>query len=145
MPYKAPKYRPNRQTGNAKYVSPLAGANRFDKESQARADRRKHYQSVTWRKFREQARQAARERDQQLINRLMVHNGVSYYEVKSFLDDAKQYPLCVKCLKKGEYVSALILDHIEPYRPEKGMALCDEQNIQWLCSSCHNRKSQSDR
>jgi 5-methylcytosine-specific restriction endonuclease McrA len=52
-------------------------------------------------------------------------------------------PLCVMCRKKGRYTTANTVDHILPIN--KGGAVWNPDNLQSLCSSCHNRKSATDK
>ena len=49
-------------------------------------------------------------------------------------------PLCVECLKSGIITPATVVDHIEPHKGDYGK-FWDEDNMQSLCESCHNRKT----
>lgn len=55
---------------------------------------------------------------------------------KSFIE---KNPLCVECLKDDLVVKAVVVDHI--VRIEAGGERLDENNLQSLCSSHHNKKS----
>ena len=48
-------------------------------------------------------------------------------------------PLCVECVKKDQTVVAKVVDHVKPINA--GGARLDDNNLQSLCESCHNRKS----
>ena len=50
--------------------------------------------------------------------------------------------ICQHCKDKGRYISANVVDHITPIN--KG-GTNNPNNLQGLCSSCHNKKSSSDR
>ncbi|UFH52577.1 HNH endonuclease signature motif containing protein [Spirosoma sp. KNUC1025] len=52
-------------------------------------------------------------------------------------------PFCRECAKIGKQIIAKELDHIIPVKKEGEMY--DRDNVQPLCSSCHSRKSRSDR
>lgn len=52
-------------------------------------------------------------------------------------------PLCVKCKEKNIYKAANTIDHIVPLN--QGGQTYALNNLQALCSSCHNRKSSYDR
>ncbi len=51
----------------------------------------------------------------------------------------EKHPWCEECLKRGMYVEAEIVDHIEEIRD--GGAALDENNFQSLCLACHNEKT----
>jgi 5-methylcytosine-specific restriction enzyme A len=53
-----------------------------------------------------------------------------------------KFPLCAECLKKDLTVVGTVADHIIPINA--GGAKLDDNNIQTLCESCHNRKSASE-
>lgn len=55
----------------------------------------------------------------------------------------KEYPLCVECQKKGKLTPAKVCDHITPI--SKGGHKTDPENLQGLCSKCHNIKSAKER
>lgn len=48
-------------------------------------------------------------------------------------------PFCEECYKKGIITEAKVVDHIIPI--SKGGNPLSEDNVQSLCSSCHNKKS----
>lgn len=49
-------------------------------------------------------------------------------------------PICEECAKKGVVSDKnLVVDHIKPIN--QGGAPLDMENLQTLCSPCHNRKS----
>ena len=50
--------------------------------------------------------------------------------------------ICQHCKAKGRYISANVVDHITPIN--KG-GTNDLNNLQGLCSTCHNSKSSRDR
>lgn len=50
-----------------------------------------------------------------------------------------QQPYCTKCEQLGYYISATVVDHITPI--EQGGALTSLDNLQPLCTRCHNSKS----
>ena len=52
-------------------------------------------------------------------------------------------PICVHCVQKNRYTTANTIDHILPIN--KGGAIWDIENLQALCSSCHNKKSARDK
>jgi 5-methylcytosine-specific restriction protein A len=52
-------------------------------------------------------------------------------------------PLCVACYSLGSLVAARVVDHVLPIK--RGGERFDASNLQALCVSCHNRKSQADR
>ncbi|WP_350342360.1 HNH endonuclease signature motif containing protein [Proteinivorax tanatarense] len=52
----------------------------------------------------------------------------------------KEEPLCVICLKAGRTTSAKVVDHIVPHKGDKSL-FYDQQNLQPLCKSCHDRKT----
>lgn len=55
----------------------------------------------------------------------------------------REHPFCVECLKQKRYTPATVVDHIVPIN--QGGAPLDEANLQPLCSSCHNKKSATER
>lgn len=52
-------------------------------------------------------------------------------------------PLCVHCQQNNEVRVATVADHILPIN--KGGDALNENNLQPLCATCHNRKSARDR
>ena len=74
------------------------------------------------------------------------HSNTKFYQSmpwrrlrKSYIDS---HPLCVECEKNGRTVPAKIVDHITPIN--QGGAALATNNLQSLCSICHNRKSASE-
>ena len=51
--------------------------------------------------------------------------------------------LCVECLKKGRVIPAKVVDHITPINQGGDPWIYD--NLQPMCSSCHNKKSGRER
>ena len=49
-------------------------------------------------------------------------------------------PLCVICLSEGRTTPAKVVDHVIPLRLNYELRL-DSNNLQALCSKCHNNKS----
>ena len=54
-----------------------------------------------------------------------------------------KHPICVMCEQKNRYTTANTIDHILPIN--KGGAVWSINNLQALCSSCHNKKSARDK
>jgi len=52
-------------------------------------------------------------------------------------------PICKDCEKKNIFVSSIVVDHILTIN--KGGAKYSADNLQGLCTSCHNRKSARDK
>ena len=52
-------------------------------------------------------------------------------------------PLCVECLKKGRTEPATVVDHITPIN--QGGDAWSYDNLQPMCSRCHNKKSGRER
>ncbi len=52
-------------------------------------------------------------------------------------------PICKKCEKKNIFVSSNVVDHILSIR--LGGAKLSPDNLQGLCTTCHNRKSARDK
>ncbi len=51
-------------------------------------------------------------------------------------------PACELCLAKGKLVRAYMVDHITPIN--QGGDRLDQNNLQSLCNSCHQRKRQAE-
>jgi 5-methylcytosine-specific restriction protein A len=49
----------------------------------------------------------------------------------------KEQPLCVICRQHNEVKASDTVDHITPHKGNKEL-FWDRQNLQALCSSCHN-------
>ena len=54
----------------------------------------------------------------------------------------RREPLCRMCLAEGRYTAAVLVDHIVPIK--QGGGALDLDNLQSLCNSCHERKSQEE-
>lgn len=54
-----------------------------------------------------------------------------------------QQPLCEECLTHGTHTPASVADHITPIN--RGGVALDIENLQSLCSTCHNKKSAKER
>jgi len=71
----------------------------------------------------------------------------SFYNSRKWRKARKAYldanPLCVNCQAIDVVCVANVVDHIVPIN--KGGEKFDESNFQSLCSSCHNRKSATDK
>lgn len=52
----------------------------------------------------------------------------------------RRNPLCVEHKKRGEYVSATVIDHIVPHKGDSQL-FWDESNWQSLCKKCHDQKT----
>ncbi len=52
----------------------------------------------------------------------------------------KSHPLCVKCQEAGRFVTATVVDHIEPHRGDRTL-FWNEANWQSLCKQCHDSKT----
>ncbi|EEQ3439631.1 HNH endonuclease, partial [Escherichia coli] len=50
-------------------------------------------------------------------------------------------PLCVRCLEKGIYTPAVVVDHIIPINGGDDVLFWPEWNHQPLCQACHNQKT----
>lgn len=53
------------------------------------------------------------------------------------------YPLCVECLKINQYSPVAVSDHINPV--SEGGDMWDWDNLQSLCTSCHQRKTANEQ
>lgn len=52
-------------------------------------------------------------------------------------------PLCIRCLAKSIYTPVAVADHINPVA--NGGSMYDWENLQPLCKSCHQVKTNEDR
>ena len=52
----------------------------------------------------------------------------------------RKHPLCVKCMARGRFTAATVVDHIIPHRGDPHL-MWDESNWQALCKSCHDHKT----
>jgi len=55
----------------------------------------------------------------------------------------KHYPLCIECERNGITTAATTVDHVIPI--EAGGEALDVNNLQSMCTSCHNAKSAKER
>lgn len=55
----------------------------------------------------------------------------------------QSHPFCVRCLAKGRYVKATVVDHIIPHRGDRKL-FWDRDNWQALCKSCHDSKTMTE-
>lgn len=72
-----------------------------------------------------------------------------FYKSKQWTKMSKlyryQHPVCEHCLKLGLYVQANVVDHKIPIRTAAGwQQRLDPGNLQSLCHTCHNKKTQAD-
>lgn len=74
-------------------------------------------------------------------------SGNGFYQSKLWRATRKKYieifPLCRHCEEKGIIKEAEVVDHIKPI--EQGGNKLDVKNLQSLCHSCHNKKSNAER
>ncbi|MHC4464526.1 MAG: HNH endonuclease [Planctomycetota bacterium] len=56
----------------------------------------------------------------------------------------KKDPLCEMHLEAGRVVAATMVDHIVPHEGREELML-DEENLQSMCTSCHNFKTGRER
>lgn len=61
-------------------------------------------------------------------------------ESKAYL---RAHPLCARCLAKGKYTKATVVDHIVPHRGDQKL-FWDRSNWQSLCKSCHDSKTMTE-
>lgn len=52
----------------------------------------------------------------------------------------KSHGLCVQCYEEGKIVPGRVVDHIIPLKEDWTKAT-DIDNLQYLCQTCHNRKT----
>lgn len=52
----------------------------------------------------------------------------------------RKHPMCVKCMAKGRYIPATVVDHIQPHRGDEKL-MWNQDNWQALCKPCHDRKT----
>jgi len=70
-----------------------------------------------------------------------IYKGRQWQKIRQLV--LHRHPLCMKCASKGRYITANTIDHITPIN--KGGAVYALENLQALCSSCHNSKSATDK
>lgn len=59
---------------------------------------------------------------------------------KARLSYLKAHPLCVRCMERGIYVEAVVVDHVTPHRGNPEL-FWDRGNWQSLCKACHDKKT----
>ena len=52
----------------------------------------------------------------------------------------RSHPLCVECMKQGQYTKATVVDHIVPHRGDQKL-FWDKNNWQALCKPHHDRET----
>lgn len=52
-------------------------------------------------------------------------------------------PICVICAKSDRYITATVVDHIQPHRGDQ-VLFWDTANWQSLCKPCHDKKTASE-
>ena len=52
----------------------------------------------------------------------------------------RERPFCVRCLERGEYTIATVVDHIKPHKGDSELFF-DVKNLQPLCKVCHDIKT----
>lgn len=52
-------------------------------------------------------------------------------------------PFCARCLERGRTTLATVVDHVIPHRGDSAL-LYDPENLQSLCSPCHDGSKQSE-
>ncbi len=70
-----------------------------------------------------------------------IYNSIQWRKLRQMI--LHKQPICVMCEQKNRYTTANTIDHILPIN--KGGAVWAIDNLQALCSSCHNRKSARDK
>lgn len=103
-----------------------------------RDETKRFYQSIDWKRKREQMRKAKRKEHEKIVIDVYKDNP------ENDPDDFHEFingmmPLCEHNLKKGRIKVAQVLDHIKPIR--SGGAKLSSDNLQWLTSEVHNSKS----
>ncbi|MBW3518327.1 HNH endonuclease [Flavobacterium sp. NKUCC04_CG] len=69
------------------------------------------------------------------------YNSRTWRKLRRFFLDNN--PLCVRCEANGMIIPATVADHIIPIN--KGGEPLNENNLQALCTPCHNSKSARDK
>ena len=52
----------------------------------------------------------------------------------------RERPFCARCLERGEYTIATVVDHIKPHKGDSELFF-DVKNLQPLCKVCHDIKT----
>lgn len=76
-------------------------------------------------------------RDKRTTDNSKFYKSNSWQQIR--LQQLMREPLCRICAKIGLEVPATVVDHDKPI--EDGGSKTDSNNLQSLCSGCHNRKS----
>lgn len=66
--------------------------------------------------------------------------GYGYKWQKASRRFLEEHPLCVRCMERGVYTKAEVVDHIVPHRGDMKL-FWDRTNWQPLCKRCHDRKT----
>lgn len=117
-----------------KFKRIIPNAKAFTSNNVDASERRKFYQSADWKQVRQVSKQIA-------IDNQLSDSNLQHYYAKKILHQGS--PLCVSCMSRNRFVKANTCDHIKPIALGGGKLALD--NLQWLCSSCHNGKSNTDR
>jgi|GEM_PF-2035520 len=100
-------------------------------------DPKNFYAHRKYRKWRDSVKKAQRIIDEKIAHELYEKNqNIPLEDYQSFLKSDN--PLCKEHLEQGIMHPGRVLDHIKPI--EKGGAVYDEENLQWLCDESHNKK-----
>lgn len=103
----------------------------------SKEDQPNFYAHRRYRKWRRDQLIKQRARDEHMIHEYYsAHPEISFTSYNNWLKSL--LPLCQYCLKQEVIKPGRVLDHIHPI--ERGGAKYDEDNLQWLCDSCHDRK-----
>ena len=70
-----------------------------------------------------------------------IYNTARWQKLRNY--KKKRNPLCEECLRQGRLTPATLVDHIIPI--EEGGPAFDLENLQSLCSACHNKKHSEGR
>lgn len=60
---------------------------------------------------------------------------------KARADYLRKHPMCADHLRRGHYVAATVVDHIQPHKGDNKL-FWDSANWQSLCEHCHNSHKQ---
>lgn len=66
--------------------------------------------------------------------------GYGYKWQKASRKFLEAHPLCIRCMERGVYTKATVVDHIVPHRGDMEL-FWDRSNWQPLCKQCHDRKT----
>ncbi len=69
-----------------------------------------------------------------------------WYQWKIWQDLREQQllkqPLCQYCLRRGDYITATVVNHIKPHKGDWDLFV-DVDNHESLCKSCHDSEAQT--